>query len=263
MTSTSENVTEVTSTNTMTALDEQEEQLVLAPEEYTLAEALEQLRLVESEDSRYTTIIQNPSNYPEKLIINLANNPEMLKFVAEYPDSDSSLQSATLTEDEKDEACPLLIQWDQRWGYQSYGDNNIAISGCGPTALSMAIIGLTGNEDATPNEVADYAMNNGYYMKGTGTMWKLMKEGAEDFGLHSVELDTNREQMVQSLDAGKILICSMGAGDFTTGGHFIVIYGYDDEGFKVNDPFCIYRSHQHWTYTTLQSQIKSVWALSD
>ena len=117
MTSTSENVTEVTSTNTMTALDEQEEQLVLAPEEYTLAEALEQLRLVESEDSRYTTIIQNPSNYPEKLIINLANNPEMLKFVAEYPDSDSSLQSATLTEDEKDEACPLLIQWDQRWGY--------------------------------------------------------------------------------------------------------------------------------------------------
>lgn len=38
---------------------------------------------------------------------------------------------------------PALIQWDERWGYAPYGSETIiAVSGCGPTALSMVISGL-------------------------------------------------------------------------------------------------------------------------
>lgn len=34
---------------------------------------------------------------------------------------------------------PLLLQWDERWGYSVYGDNMIAVNGCGPTAVAMVV----------------------------------------------------------------------------------------------------------------------------
>lgn len=42
--------------------------------------------------------------------------------------------------------------------------------------------------------------------------------------------------------------------------HFIVIYGYDSKGFKVNDPNCVARSNERWTFSELQYQIKYIWA---
>ena len=40
---------------------------------------------------------------------------------------------------------PLLLQWDERWGYRYYGDQMMAINGCGPTCLSMVVSYLTQN----------------------------------------------------------------------------------------------------------------------
>ena len=37
-------------------------------------------------------------------------------------------------------------------------------------------------------------------------------------------------------------------GDFTTSGHFIVIYGHNFLGFKVYDPNSIERSERTWSY---------------
>ncbi len=39
-----------------------------------------------------------------------------------------------------------------------------------------------------------------------------------------------------ALAAGVPLICAMGPGDFTGNGHFIVVTGYDGEGFSIRDP---------------------------
>lgn len=50
----------------------------------------------------------------------------------------------------------------------------------------------------------------------------------------------------------------MGEGDFTVSGHFIVIYGYDSKGFKVNDPNCIARNNRRWAFDELESQFKSI-----
>ena len=32
--------------------------------------------------------------------------------------------------DLKDNQMPLLLQWDERWGYRYYGDQMMAINGC-------------------------------------------------------------------------------------------------------------------------------------
>ena len=61
-------------------------------------------------------------------------------------------------------------------------------------------------------------------------------------------------------DQGKMLICAMREGDFTAGGHFIVIYGYDKSGFYVNDSNCVARSRRQWTFAEIGKQIKCIWA---
>ena len=54
----------------------------------------------------------------------------------------------------------------------------------------------------------------------------------------------------------------MSAGDFTASGHFIVIYGYDEEGYLINDPNCVARSREHWSWDRLEKQIKNIWIYS-
>ena len=52
---------------------------------------------------------------------------------------------------------PLLLQWDERWGYSVYGDNMIAVNGCGPTAVAMVVSGLLCDPSVTPYKVAKFA----------------------------------------------------------------------------------------------------------
>lgn len=52
----------------------------------------------------------------------------------------------------------------------------------------------------------------------------------------------------------------MGEGDFTLEGHFIVIYGYDENGFLVNDPNCVSRSRKSWSFGELEGQVKNIWS---
>lgn len=225
------------------------------------AESLDKLKELEEEDERIASIIEKNSLYPEKLLEALANNPEMTNFVADYPNPKTT-HEVSLTEEEKQMEYPLFLQWDPRWGYQNYGDDsNITLAGCGPTSLAMALYYLTRDESLTPGQIAGYAMENNYYMFGTGTLWSLMEDVPVHYGVQSQVLEMKEELMKQALDDGKILICSMRPGDFTIGGHFIVIYGYDD-GFLINDPNCVERSRQVWSYEQLEYQMKQVWALS-
>lgn len=238
-------------------------QVVLSkPVDYSLNQAIRQLEQMEATDERYAQIVENADKYPEKLLINLANNPEMIAFVADYKGNTRDYDKAELTEKELQEEYPLFLQWDKRWGCLAYGDDsNVAISGCGPTTLAMAVVALTGNEEATPAAIAKFAMQEGYYMSGTGTMWSLMTEGAAAYGVRSEQINISQIEIKQHLDQGDIVICSVRQGDFTTGGHFILLYDYDDEGFSINDPFSLYRSGQKWDYGKIRSQIKAVWAL--
>lgn len=236
---------------------------VSRPVQRTLAEALQRLEELGETDETIRSICEKSGEFHEKLLLALANNPEMADFVAGYPDSiyDDSFAAGHLTDDEKEKECPLLLQWDRRWGYQPYGDMNIGISGCGPTCLSMALFALTRDESQTPQKIALYAMDNGYYVEGTGTAWALITDYPTVCGVNAREVQMEESALRAALDWDQILICAMGPGDFTTAGHFIVIYGYDEDGFFVNDPNCVARSAQKWPFETLKGQIKNIWAL--
>ncbi len=229
------------------------------PVQRTEEEVQKKLEEMAKKHREYKDILEHYEDYPETYLAALANNPEMLDYVKGYLDSHGVLD-AKLTKSEKKEDYPLFIQWDKRWGYASYGTSSIGISGCGPTCLSMVIYGLTENELATPDKVARYSEEQGYYIEGTGTSWELMTDGAAAFGVTGSELSLDESSMKQALDAGHPIICAMRAGDFTAAGHFIMIYGYDKKGFIINDPNSRTRSEKRWTYEELNGQIKNVWS---
>lgn len=229
------------------------------PRTRTEEEVLSELQRLSEKHKEFQEICRNAKDYPEPLLAALANNPEMIDFVRGYP-GDDHVKAAELTKKEKKEAFPLFLQWDSRWGYESYGSSSIAVSGCGPSCLSMAAYSLTRDENLTPDKVARYSESQEYYIEGTGTSWSLMTDGAKAFGILGEEIFADESVMKAELDAGHPIICAMAPGDFTAGGHFILIWGYEKEGFKVNDPNCLQRSNKRWSYQELRGQIKNLWA---
>ena len=74
--------------------------------------------------------------YPENLIDLLERNPETEDFVLSFPLREE--QELEIFAYDLSEGVPLMMQWDKRWGYDHYGSDMIAITGCGPTCLAMA-----------------------------------------------------------------------------------------------------------------------------
>lgn len=224
-------------------------------------EVLMKLQELGRTDSVIAEIFEKNYLYPENMLEALANNPEMAGFVAGYPEEEGKYE-AVLTDSEKEQEYPLFLQWDPRWGYQQYGENScIGLVGCGPTCLSMAAYYLTGDESLTLDRIAEFSMENDYYVEDIGTSWNLMYDFPGMLDLSIGDMITDEYEMKLALDSGNILICAMRPGDFTAGGHFIVIYGYEDDGFKVNDPNCVARSRRTWTFDELEHQIKMIWSL--
>lgn len=212
------------------------------------------------ERAAWESILYNQNLYPEEMLTALKRNPEILDFVSGYLEAGGEAHG-TLTEEEKKEDTPLFLQWDERWGYAAYGETNIGISGCGPTALSMVLFSLTGEESLTPQALAETAMSEGYYVSGEGTAWSFMTEIPPKYGVFPIQMSSWTEEMVkQYLDDGKLLICAMRPGDFTDTGHFIVIRGYRNGKVLVNDPFSISNSEKEWDYETVSSQCRQMWA---
>lgn len=219
-------------------------------------------RISPDEAERFLQAQKGNQEYPEKLLELLENNRETYEYVKDYPNRESYVnQPVDLSEDYDGERVPLLMQWDKRWGYNSYGDGMIGLEGCGPTCLAMAYLYLTGDTRMNPRSMAEFAYENGYYTQ-EGTSWSLWTEGVAGLGLSGVQLSLSESSMKQALDDGGLIVCSMGPGDFTTKGHFILIRGYDRKGFFVNDPNRCSNSEKQWDYRRLSEQIKNLWKIS-
>ena len=224
----------------------------------TGADARRRLEKMAEDNEKVRTILDNADQYPEDLLELLANNEETADFVLDYPQKKDLAPAESIGD--MSGGIPLLLQWDERWGYAIYGDNMIAINGCGPTALAMVAAGLTGDAGITPDRVARYAAEQGYYEGDAGTSWTLMTEGAAAFGVIGQEIGLSREQVFAELESGHPVICSMRPGDFTSTGHFIVLVGIEDGKIRVNDPNSRARSQVLWEYDRLESQINNLWS---
>ena len=205
--------------------------------------------------------IMNSTQYPKQLQELALKNEEALEFVYDYPTEHVKEHIVDLTEEASMDSVPLFVQWDKRWGYEKYSGNFFAASGCGPTTLSMVVVYLTHNRDASPLAVAKYSKEAGYSVDGSGSSWTLISEGCRHYGVKAKTVALDESRMKAELDAGHPIVVNVGPGDFTDTGHFMVITGYDDEGFSINDPNSIEKSGKRWLFKNISSQIRAVWSM--
>lgn len=199
------------------------------------------------------------SEWPEELLDLLEKNPEAQEFVLNYPIRKDLDPDIDLTEYLDINDVPLLLQWDERWGYSQYAGELMGLSGCGPTCLSMVCLYLLDDASYTPQYIAQFATENGYSVSGNGSSWTLISEGGEKLGLDVTEIPLDENRIIRNLEVGNPIICVMGPGFFTSTGHFIVMTEYEDGYVKVNDPNSPNRSEQTWKLTEVMEQIRNLW----
>lgn len=197
--------------------------------------------------------------YPKDITALLKKNKETVDFVEHFAENKDNPAAEVVSDDLKKGEIPQLLQWDERWGHISYGTGYIASCGCGPTAMSMVVSGLTGDASVTPVKVARYSEKQGYIDENNNTYWELMSKGGEHWGITSYSGDISEDFVSKELKAGHPVICSVGPGDFTKKGHFIVLTKYKNGKVKVNDPFSQKNSDKMWKYSKIKDQIKSLW----
>lgn len=262
--------------------DEKKAEEIIAPVEETVEtdpveEALKadpygaELAALYQDSPEVEKLILNRQDYPDWLVEYLLRHLEAVEWVLGYPEA---MQKTTEGEDEtvpievnlRDyqirNRIPLYLQWDLAWGYDAYGSGTIAVDGCGPTCLSMVATGLTGDTSLTPKRVADFSVQQGYYTDDSVTDWNLMQAGASSLGLKVIQIGTwSKSAILEQLRAGNPMICSMGPGDFTSQGHFIVLVGVTEDGSViVNDPNSRVNSRKKWDAQELLDQMKAMWA---
>lgn len=130
-------------------------------------------------------------------------------------------------------------QIDTRWSNQIYTSSNnytqtIGSSGCGPTCASMVVSSIKGT--ITPDIMATLFVKHGYRSANNGTYWSAYRAVADEFNIGYQETaDINKA--IDLLRNNNYVIVSCGNGLFTTGGHYIVLVGIEENTLKIYDPY--------------------------
>ena len=192
----------------------------------------------------------------------LANNKDATQYVLGYLAGQQATpfeQGQTVDIDRK---FPYYIQWDKRWAYDKLGGTNIAIGGCGPTCVAMALGGILDDKSITPKSIAEKEEANGYFTD-EGTKWSFFDYIAKEYGVKSTGVPLNKEAINASLDKGNPIIASVHPGKFTTVGHIILITAKDEDGnYIINDPNSYTRTLKKWSYDELKTEIVAMWEFS-
>lgn len=229
-------------------------------------EYVEKIRAAYSRSDAIENIIEHIDMYSTTLLDALLAKPEMVEFVEGYithkqygfENADNIDISGEYTPGE----IPLFIQWDKRWGYETYGTDLMALNACGPTCMAMIYVGLTGDTSENPLSIAEMSIKNHYYYDYQGTSTELITDGAGKLGLHYSQLSASSEAVLGSLRAGRPVMVNVGPGDFTSYGHYIVLTGIDENGkIKVNDPNSPIKSSKVWDVDRIVEQSFTIWSI--
>ncbi len=158
---------------------------------------------------------------------------------------------------------PYLYQIDPQWSHESYSNGRLRHQGCGPTALAMVYVELTGKTDMDPAAMCEFATKAGYSTDQDGTSWSIMTDGAAQLGLTGTQLSVSEARLRSELEAGRPVICIMNPGHFTSSGHYIAIEKLDDEGKAVvHDSNSWVRSQKTWDLSVIASEAASAWSFT-
>ena len=161
---------------------------------------------------------------------------------------------------------PYFNQWDVRWAFKKIDDGHFSVSGCGPTVMSMAYMGLIGEKDLNPYAMGQLANKEGYYIHELGSLHTLFTEFSNEIGLNSRYISKNFESLKGAIDRGSLVVFHVknnGIGDFTYSGHYILATDYDEAGqVTILDPNSYDNTNKKWDFDRILSQTTNMFEIS-
>lgn len=149
-------------------------------------------------------------------------------------------------------------QTDSRWSSHSWKGVTVGDSGCGPTAVACVVSAL--KKEVTPKEVFDWICNNGYMTIKNGTYWSGITAALKHYGITKFEVTANANSAKACLQLGQWVIGVVAKSRWTSGGHYIVVYGLSGDKVLVSDPASSsdYRQ-KDGTFTEFASAERQLW----
>lgn len=147
-------------------------------------------------------------------------------------------------------------QGDAAWKSLPYGDSTIGEAGCGPTSMAICISTLT-NQKVTPRQTATWAAENGYYVSGAGSSHSIVPALAQKYNLECKGIGKDKEEIINALRTGKLVVAIMGPGHFTNEGHFMVLTGIKDGKITVADCGSKQRTGQTWSIDLIINEARN------
>ncbi|MBB5183399.1 C39 family peptidase [Catenisphaera adipataccumulans] len=212
--------------------------------------------LYTQDPDKVISIIKHYKDYPTDIIKYASKDTDRFEYLYQYPKRKGKSYTKPLKKSEvNSDHVVSLIQWDTRWGYQTYGEAAMARTGCAPTSLSMVLSYLKQDRSLTPAELDRFSEANNEYVDGAGTSWDLFPKAAEYYGVNCTSVSLDADSIRSELEAGHPIIMSVKAGIFTSVGHFIVLSGINKDGtVKICDPNSKKNTKKSWKMDTLLSQ---------
>lgn len=166
-----------------------------------------------------------------------------------------------------------FLQTDARWKdlpYRVKGESStIGSAGCGPTCAAMLISTLTG-KTVTPVDTCNWAMQKGYKALNQGTYYSYFVPQFAAYGISCTRLNTAsvygkpndavHTKAFELLKKGCYLIALMGKGNWTSSGHFVVVW-WEDGKVRINDPASTKDARINGDPQLFRSQAKYYWSI--
>lgn len=166
----------------------------------------------------------------------------------------------------------IYYQTDSRWrnnDYSATGETNtIGKAGCGPTSMAM-VLATWKDDKITPAVTALWSKVHGYKVCNQGTAYSFFKAIGKIYGITASQLNASNlrgmtaaesapyhAKALAAIQSGDLVVCCMGKGNWTKGGHFILWYGYEGGKVYINDPASAKAARTCAELALLQGEVK-------
>lgn len=163
------------------------------------------------------------------------------------------------------------LQTDTRWKSKPYrvpGESStIGSAGCGPSCAAMVIATLK-DKSVTPETTCAWSIDHGYKALKQGTYYSYFQPQMAAYGIECKQLLGSRilnqpnhpihDQVREFLQQGYYVIALMGPGTWTTGGHFVLLWDWDDK-VRINDPASTKDARLNGNPETFKNEVRCYW----